>query len=364
MLIDNMQSGERYSIRNLSMSDALSLRREGKVFYDYTKLTAMNTCPAFGVLRYGLHKTDYPLSMGGRRTALECGKACHDFFSALRMWTVTEQYGTERQYMPYGLHLFGRERWQSMCTVAQDSDRINNAQMFALDALHTSGYYDDPDDMRRTMTNMESACLVYADRYFRSDLPVYTRDELIGVELPFVLEVINVYDGQTSYYCGRIDGIHVNGDRPIVVENKTAARMSDSWRMAFAISHQITGYTIAASAMLDQEISEALVMGVQIPLPRDAFNGVSVELCTRTHDDRVRWCEWFFQSVAMYEAYVSRPTLAPRYSHSCNRYFSACEFIPFCALPRDEQEQALTDMREEEWSPLDHIAEPVVAEGG
>jgi hypothetical protein len=286
------------------------------------------------------------------------------------MWTLLDERNNdplgeeEMKARRHGRHLFGTERWESMCAVTQDSDRINNAQMFALDALHSSGYYDDPNDQRRTMTNMESACLVYADRYFRSEMPVYVNDPHIGVEIPFVLEVRNEYDGLTGYYCGRIDGIHLNESRPIVVENKTAARMSDSWRMAFAISHQITGYTIAASAILEQEINEALVFGVQIPLPRDAFTGVSVELCTRTHDDRVRWCEWFFQGIAQYEAYVTRPTLAPRYSHSCNRYFSACQFIPYCALPRDEQEQALQDMREEEWSPLDHITEEVVVDGG
>lgn len=263
----------------------------------------------------------------------------------------------------YGTRLFGESRMQSMLAVSQDSDRVNNAQRFALDALHTTGYYDDPEDRRRTMANMESSCLVYSDRYFKQDIPVLVRGDFIGIEIPFVLEVTSAFDGMTAYYCGRIDGVHLDNDRIMVVENKTAARLSDAWRMAFAISHQVTGYTIAASAIYEEEVSEALVMGVQIPLPRDAFNGVSVELCTRSHDDRVRWCEWFFSGVATYEAYVEKPTHSPRYSHSCNRYFAACQFIPFCALGREEQKEALADMRIDEWSPLDHIAEETQPEG-
>src|SRR5215471_11335355 len=76
-----------------------------------------------------------------------------------------------------------------MLEVPQDSDRVNNAQLFSLDALHTTGYYDDPKDTRRTMANMESSCLVYADRYFKSDIPVYANDNFVGIEIPFVLRV-------------------------------------------------------------------------------------------------------------------------------------------------------------------------------
>lgn len=363
MLIEDTAGEQRYTVRNIPLTEALALRAKGVVMYDYTKLTAINTCPTWGVLRYGLHKTEIPLSAGGRNLAIECGSACHDFFAALRLWTIMETSKNKVISSAYGFKLFGESRMQSMLAVSQDSDRINNAQRFALDALHTTGYYDDPEDRRRTMANMESSCLVYSDRYFKQNIPVLVRGAFIGIEIPFVLEVTDVFAGWTAYYCGRIDGVHLDNDRVMVVENKTAARLSDAWRMAFAISHQVTGYTIAASAIFEEEVSEALVMGVQIPLPRDAFNGVSVELCTRSHDDRVRWCEWFFGSVATYEAYISNATQAPRYSHSCNRFFAACQFIPFCALGREEQKEALADMRTEEWSPLDHIKEEISPEG-
>lgn len=361
--------GVTYRIRTVPLDEARALRAAGAVFYDYTKLTAANTCPTWGVIRYGLHKTEVPLDQGGRNLAIEAGSACHDFFAAIRYWTLLQQRQTypEELLGQLGVRLFGVERMRSMLAVPQDSDPVNNAQMFALDALHTTGYYDDPKDRRRTMANMEESCLIYSDRYFKSKLPVVVKDDLIGIEIPFVLEVTKTsrllgMAHCTAYYCGRIDGIHEWGDQLAVGENKTSARLTDAWRMSFAISHQITGYTIAAGVMLDTEINNAIVMGVQLPLPKSAFDGVSFELVTRTESDRFRWCEWFFHSIATYEAYIERATQAPRYAHSCNRFFSACQFIPFCSLPREDQANSLADMRVEEWSPLDHIDEKAEAE--
>ena len=377
LIIKDEPHSIEYHIRNISLEDADKLRLAGQVFYDFTKLTAINTCPTFGVLRYALHRTDYPLTSGGRRLAVECGSACHDFFAALRLWSLGEIQNGKLLLAPeiykHGMHLFGDERMAEMLAVPQDSDRVNNAQLFALSALHTSGYYDDPSDRKRTMSNMETACLAYADRYLASDKPVLVRDGIIGIEIPFVLEVTKMRNSKVSfgdgpawtknevqYYCGRIDGIHQYGSHAIVGENKTAAQLSQSWKNSFAISHQVTGYTIAGTCILNEDVFNAEVMGTQIPLPRDAYNGVVFQPESRTESDRLRWCEWFFQGIATYERYVSRPHEAPRYSHSCNRYFSACEFIPFCSLTREEQSDAVESMRIEEWSPLNHLQEKEV----
>lgn len=369
MELINDLTGERYVIRSIPLHEAKKLRESGTVFYDYTKLTAINTCPTYGVLRYAHHKTEIPLTVGGRKLAIEAGKACHDFFAAVRMWTLGEvqnnRYVCSDQVMKHGYKLFGQERWLSMCAQVQDADPQTNCLNFALDALHTSGYYDDPSDRKRTMSNMEASCISYLTRYFQSDMPVAVKGDLIGVEIPFVLEVKRIrYSGiyetsileqQTHYYCGRIDGVHQYGDVLAVAENKTAAQLSSTWRTAFAISNQVTGYTIAGTEIFQEEITNAFVMGMQIPLPRDVYNGVVFEPMSRTVSDRIRWAEWFFSSIETYEKYVSQPTAAPRYSHSCNRFFSACEFIPVCASTREEQDQIISDMRVEEWDPLAHL---------
>ncbi len=363
MELDNGK--ERYSIRTISMPEAMALLKQGVVFYDYTKLTAVNTCPTWGVLRYALHKTEIPMTFSGRSLAIECGSACHDFFAALRMWTLlnTTEYALDPKIFNHGVKLFKPDRWNSMLSMPQDADPQTNALNFALDALHTSGYYDDPSDRNRTMSNMEASCIAYLQRYQQSDMPVAVKGDLIGVEIPFVLEVTRYTNAEdwtnktTHYYCGRIDGVHRYGGRLAVAENKTAAKLSQAWRTSFAISAQVTGYTIAGTEIFGEEITDAIVMGTQIPLPRDVYNGVVFEPLTRTLSDRIRWAEWFFHSIEAYETYVSRPTEAPRYSHSCNRFFSACQFIPFCSSAREEQDSILEEMRTDEWSPLDHLAE-------
>lgn len=380
MILDNPDRDERYVIRAVPLAEAQQLQRNGVVMYDFTKLTAIDTCPTWGVLRYGLHKTEVQLSHGGRAMALECGSACHDYYAALRMWTLLQEpIDNHYQVMEHGKKLFGAERWNAMLVVPQDSDRINNATLFALDALHSNGYYDDPSDRKRTMANMEVACMAYTDRFFKSDMPVVVQGDLIGVEIPFVLEVtkfgmeqwdIDPDNGrmrprllERHYYCGRIDGVHHYGDTKVVCENKTAGRLNEPWRMSFNISAQVTGYTIAGTEIFGEEINNAFVMGMQIPPPRDIYNGVVFEYLSRTESDRIRWCEWFFAGVERYEALVPNPTLAPRYSHSCNRYFSACMFIPYCASTRAEQRELIDNMRTDEWSPLDHLTEGNPVEG-
>lgn len=375
MELINDLTGERYIIRSVPLAEAKKLRDSGTIFYDYTKLTAINTCPTYGVLRYAHHKTEVPLTASGRKLAIEAGKACHDFFAALRMWTLFQKVDYWRgadatvstledqaTLYNYSKKLFGEARVISMLSQPQDADPQTNALNFALDALHTSGYYDDPSDRKRTMSNMEASMIGYLTRYFQSDMPVAVKGDLIGVEIPFVLEVKRIVSGteqtgvyQVHYYCGRIDGVHHYGDGLAVAENKTAAQLSSTWRTSFAISNQVTGYTIAGTEIFQEEITNAFVMGSQIPLPRDVYNGTVFEPLTRSVSDRIRWCEWFFSSIGTYEAFVPRPTAAPRYSHSCNRFFSACEFIPFCASTRDEQDSILEDMRVDEWSPLDHL---------
>lgn len=378
MELHNESTREKYVIRTIPLSEAKKLRDSGVVFYDYTKLTAINTCPTWGVLRYALHKTDTPMTYTGRNLAIECGKACHDFFAALRMWTLLNSsfYMTQPPDFSddllhkHGNKLFGRDRWDSMLQQPQDADPQTNALNFALDALHTTGYYDDPSDRKRTMSNMEASCIAYLQRYFQSNMPVAVKGDLIGVEIPFVLEVTRYskYDAAgksylhegwrsatTHYYCGRIDGVHRYSTGLAVAENKTAAQLSSSWTTSFAISAQVTGYTIAGTELFGEEVNDAIVMGTQIPLPRDVFAGVKFEPQTRTMSDRLRWAEWFFHSIETYERYVATPTLAPRYSHSCNRFFSACQFIPFCASTREEQDSILEEMRVDEWSPLDHL---------
>src|SRR5882672_6125380 len=142
---NNPYNGERYVLRVVPVEEAIALRAAGVVFYDNTKVVAVDTCPTFGVLRYARHKTE--TSIGGRNLAIECGSACHNFFAAVRMWTLLKSHTDTLDGLfkvnLHGTRLFGKDRWDSMCSQPQDAEPLSNAIAFGLDALHTSGYYDD-----------------------------------------------------------------------------------------------------------------------------------------------------------------------------------------------------------------------------
>ena len=349
-----------HTLELISIEEAKKHVQAGLVCYDFTKFTAVNTCPTFGVLRYGLHRTE---SSSSRSMAIDAGKACHDYFAALRVWSLRNHYKDEADKITkIGLHatkLFGSVRYAEMLSAPQDApDAFSNAINFCLPALHTSGFYDSPTDRRRTMANLEQSCLSYTSRYFMSEMPVVLESDLVGVELPFCILFRETKSNKPRFiYTGRIDGLHLYNNIPHIAENKTAFRLDDVWRMMFHTSNQVTGYMVAATLMLQKEVVDGFVMGTQIPQPKSMTDGVAFEQVSRNTSDFERWAEWSLHSIDLYERFINRPTEAPRYTHSCNRYFHACQFIPFCTMPREEQADMIEAMSVEEWSPLDHVGE-------
>lgn len=349
-----------HTLELITIEEARKHVTNGLVCYDFTKFTAVNTCPTFGVLRYALHRTE---ASSSRSMAIDAGKACHDYFAAQRVWTLRKaNISSPEQLTKIGLHatkLFGSVRYAEMLSAPQDSsDDLSNSINFCLPALHTSGFYDNPSDRRRTMANLEQACISYTSRYIMSDMPVVLQDNLVGVELPFCILFTDIRTNKPRFiYTGRIDGLHTYNTKPHIAENKTAARLDDVWRMMFHTSNQVTGYMVAATLMLKKEVTDGFVMGTQIPQPKSMTDGVAFEQVSRNASDFERWAEWSLHSIDLYEKFITRPTEAPRYTHSCNRYFHACQFIPFCTMPREEQADMIEAMSIEEWSPLDHVGE-------
>lgn len=340
----------------ISVEEARAYVEKGITCYDNTKLVAINTCPTWGVLRYALHRTE---SGSGRSMAIDAGKACHDYFAAQRIWHLRDQYKDEPSILTrVGLHataLFGGPRYAEALSANQDApDPLTNSLAFCLPLLYTSGFYDSPTDRKRTMSNLEQACIAYSSRYLLSEMPVYIDDKTIGVELPFCILFTDTQTKKPSFiYTGRIDGIHNYNNTPHIAENKTASRLDNSWRMMFATSSQVTGYMVAATLMLDKEVRDGFVMGLQIPIPKSYSDGTAWEPVSRNDSDFIRWYEWVLYSIDIYKSFIHRPIEAPRFTHSCNRYFHPCQFIPFCSMSREEQVELIEGMRIDVWSPLD-----------
>lgn len=336
--------------------------------YDNTKLVALNTCPTWGIVRYSQHKT--MSAPGGRQMALECGSAAHEVFAAVRLWQLRAYQGKEAPHIQtladyHGPRLFGATRYDAMLSsVDHGEDERAQSLAFCLSALETSGFYDDPSDKRRTYTNLEEACIAYIDRWDWNRMPVWIRDEAdplsdIGIELPFdiVLHFVLEDKRELEYrFIGKADGLHVRNGVLYLHENKTASRLDEAWRQSFLMSSQVTGYCFALSLWAGGPIEHAEVFGMSIPLPRNYdFGGLVREPVTRYSHHFEHWFKWFLHTVQIEQAYVSNPIEAPRYTHSCNRYFRPCSLIPFCDAEEDEQKLILEEMFIDEWSPLHEI---------
>jgi hypothetical protein len=332
---------------------------DGLDHFDFTKLSAVNTCPRWGIIRYGHHKV---FSTSSRSMALEAGSACHDVFAAGRLFDLYHNgpaiYGNsvKSQTVARAVELFGVDRAERMLSDFTEKLEDERTRLLrgCLYILESSGFYDDPSDKRRTLDNLTECCIAYLDRYeFNRNVP-YVRGDFVGVENAF--GIIVEWDGYKCLFTGKIDGVHCwHNDRtvPYIEENKTSSRLGDAWEQSFDTSHQVTGYIVAASAIVGSPLDTARVRGLAIPQPRIYnSNGVSTVTVTRRDHHFQRWAEWFMHSVAVYRKFFDDPLDAPMYTHSCNRYFRPCSYIPLCASSKEEATEYLGQMEEDEWSPL------------
>jgi hypothetical protein len=343
-----------------SVSVRLATEEEANTLHRYTNssLIAMNTCPTWAIvkdqMRLGYENT-------GRAMALEAGAAMHEMFAAVRLWQLwrydsVDCVDREGLILFHGKRLFGEDRFQDMMDlVGTGEDDRTLCLNFCLQALYSSGFYDDPSDNRRTMSNLEEAAIMYIDRWDFNRYPIWIRDKNdpesdVGIEIKF--DVIIEYEFEDGsfkkyLYSGTLDGLQINPKHAelFIGENKTASRLDEAWRQSFEMSSQITGYALAATVFAEQPVSRGVVWGVQIPLPKSYdYGGLVVEHVTRESFKTERWFDWFLYTVEQYERFKNDPHNAPKFTHSCNRYFRPCSMIPFCASDDEEQKLALSEM--------------------
>lgn len=341
--------------------------------YDYTTLTAMNTCPTWGTLRY-LHGLS-PGTEGSRRPlALELGAACHSAFAAIRLFHLGVVDGYREHMLHHGAKLFG-DHWPGILDFMDDkaetdTQRVRNAMMAA---FATHGYTDEPWDKRRTISNAEAALYMYLDQWDWNER-VWVQNSKqptshVGIELlvDFVIrarvspEYLRAFRVPSAHidgdilcvrYIGRIDGLHHHGDSLLLQENKTSGKLDDAWEESFSISHQVTGYSIAASLYADVHVSDCAIIGLQIPVPRDTFKTVRRAYAFRAKHNYLRWAQWVLHTLEKVWLYKDTPENAPMYSHSCNRYFRPCSFIPVCYADDEDRAEYIKHMTHDPWTPL------------
>lgn len=344
--------------------------------YDHTKLSAINTCPTWGIVRYTKH-----LVMPGanRAMALEAGGASHEGFAAVRWYQYHSTQVTDKTTAAiaqrHAIRLFGEDRLAPMMdTLSAGATDRTNVINFAMESLYSCGFYDDIDDKRRTISSISEALISYVDRYDMHKWPVWVRDVTdpnsdLGIEIAFdiVIEFEYtytstddglLYEGSRNYrFTGKLDGLHIqplkNNDL-LVIEEKTGARLDDAWLAQWILSHQITGYCVASSTFTNLDCHDAIVSGMRIPIGKDPTEGIRKERVPRHSLLFNKWAEWFIHTAEIDQAYSNDPLGAPMYTHSCNRYFRPCSFLPLCAAPDiEEKELIFSEMETDRWSPLD-----------
>lgn len=223
----------------------------------------------------------------------------------------------------------------------RSKDARDNLLALCFATLHNIGWEDDPKDEVRCMTNMELAAITYVDERFEylESWPVWVADKknpkcLIGIEQ--VMDVVLEYaDGYKLRYIGTVDGLHLDVGqkmRPTLEDNKTAARMDQAFRQAIHMKHQFTGYMACSTTLFGFPVFHGRVWGLKIKRTQTGENCLSLPI-ERDYDAVTKWASdmrWMkenlhdpFQGNYGYES-------APRFTHSCNRYFRPCALIPFC----------------------------------
>jgi len=276
----------------------------------------------------------------GRAMALEAGEAMHQFFAAMRCWQLHKLQKLKEHAQVTGERIFGEPRWKeiwkSMLKQSGDMDQIGQ---LAVDVLNTSGFYDDPNDKVRTLSNMQTAAVVYArESYpYLYAWPIWVADQKsplkpVGIEQVFDC-VVEYTDGKRIRFIGTLDGILCNAARDMQItmaDNKTASRMDRAWKESQKTKHQYTGYMACGMAIFQIKMWHARIYGC---LLKPVYKGedVHVEPIKRTRDDINHWANWMRRQVEIFEEYQVDWEHAERRTHSCNRFFRPCALIPFCA---------------------------------
>src|SRR5579864_9030278 len=195
--------------------------------FSNSRLESISECPTFGVIHM---QRQYP--QHARAMALEAGEAMHQYFAAMRCWQLHKLQGLPEHAQLTGERIFGADRWADVWkrTLKQSGD-IEQLGQLAVEVLNTSGYYDDPKDTTRTLSNMQTAAVVYAKETYPylHAWPVWVADvksplKPVGVEQVFDV-VLEYTDGKRVRFIGTLDGILCNASknmRVTMAENKTA----------------------------------------------------------------------------------------------------------------------------------------------
>lgn len=302
-----------------------------------SRLEDLAQCPTWGLVHSQKRYDTLARSM-----ALETGEVMHKVFAVVRIWQLWRLQKLKSHADVTGQRIFG-DKWDRIISeVDAGGDARDHLLSLCFATLHNVGWEDDPNDQIRTMSNMELAAITYVDERYENlnNWPVWVADKrdkncMVGIEQVFDV-VLEYNDEYKVRYIGTIDGMHLdyhNKMRPTLEDNKTAARMDKAFRDAMVMKHQFTGYMACSTTVFKFPVFYGRVWGLKIKRTNTGENCISVPI-ERDYDAIVKWGDdvrWAMEHLhdPYQQAYGYEG--APRFTHSCNRYFRPCALLPFCA---------------------------------
>jgi hypothetical protein len=294
-------------------------------------------CPTWGIV-HGQRR----YQSAARSMALEAGELMHKVFAAVRIWQLWRIQKLKGHADVTAYRVFGQDMWKKITDKARGQIGRDELLGLCFAVLHESGWVDDPKDNIRTMSNMEVATIEYVDERIKvmKSWPIWVANEFdsnskVGIEQVF--DVTLQYDDEYKIrYIGTVDGLVLDASRspmvPTLEDNKTASRLDAGFQYATHMKYQFTGYMACSTAVFGIQVFEGRVLGVKIKRSNTGENYVSLPI-TRDYDAIAKWgndIRWYVQN--MYEPFGEQGyEEAPRFTHSCNRFFRPCSLIPFCS---------------------------------
>lgn len=301
-----------------------------------SRLEDLAQCPTWGLVH---SQKKYETS--GRSMALETGEVMHKVFAAVRIWQLWRLQKLKGHADVTGKRIFGT-KWDRILSDTEGRDPRDHLLSLCFSVLHSVGWDDNPEDQIRTMSNMELAAITYVDERFENfnNWPVWVADKkdkncMVGIEQVFDV-VLEFHDGYKVRYIGTIDGMHHdyhNKMRLTLEDNKTAARMDTAFRQSMVMKHQFTGYMACSTAVFGFPVFDGRVWGLKIKRTNTGENCISIPI-ERDYDAIAKWAldvRWTMEH--LHDPYQQEYGYedAPRFTHSCNRYFRPCALLSFCA---------------------------------
>lgn len=319
---------------------------------DYSTLAAVRSCPMKGIVKYAAKK--WP-DMGMREVAADAGTAFHLSAAA---WNVYKYNLPELNTM------FGDSAsfpFTAMQEAAEDAEASggDGPLAFALAALHdASGFYDSPDDKKRTLANLEGAISYWAAQQRGSDYYPPIAVEL-PVEMVVEIEYIDNYGVDkhlTLRYIGRIDKVQEANSGLMATDYKTTTlSLGQSYEAQYHLNAQVIGYRLMLSLLYpDAQLSPyAVVEAIKLPISRNE----SVVSYTRKayRADNVKFfAKFVVQNYLPIARYLETQdiTVVEQRTNACNDYFSVCPLLTgLCLQDEDTWQQIIDDLPDHEWHP-------------